>query len=99
MPCLAACLALRLFAGSAPVKVIFDTDMISDSDDAPDANVVYRRGRYRMVGTDGSNEWVPDENGPHIRITEKVPKAEVGRVIDGLIMRAGKGCRAKKESK
>ena len=45
------------------------------------------RGRYRMVGTDGTNEWAPMEDGPHLRVTEKVPKAEVGRVIDELICR------------
>ena len=46
------------------------------------------RGTYRMVGTDGANEWAPDaENGPHLRITEKLSKAEVGRIIDELICR------------
>ena len=44
------------------------------------------RGTFRMVGTDGTNEWVPDEaNGRHLRITEKVDKNEVGKVIDELI--------------
>ena len=47
-----------------------------------------RRGTYRMVGDTGENEWVPDEeNGPHLRVTEKVDKLEVGRVIDKLICR------------
>jgi hypothetical protein len=46
------------------------------------------RGAYRMVGTDGTNEWVPDEeNGPHLRITERMPKREVARVIDELMIR------------
>ncbi len=46
------------------------------------------RGRYSMVGTDGADEWAPDaENGPHIRVTEKMSKAEVGRVIDELLCR------------
>ena len=50
------------------------------------------RGRYRMVGDKGDDEWAPDaENGPHVRITEKLPKAEVGRIIDGLITRRPKG--------
>ena len=49
------------------------------------------RGTYRMVGDDGANEWAPDaENGPHLRITEKLSKAEVGRVIDELILRKPK---------
>lgn len=44
------------------------------------------RGTYRMIGTDGADEWAPDaENGPHLRITEKLSKFEVGRVIDGLM--------------
>lgn len=48
------------------------------------------RGRYRMTGADGSDEWVPDENGPHIRITERLSKAEVGRIIDELMLRGPK---------
>lgn len=47
-----------------------------------------RRGIYRMVGSAGENEWVPDEaNGPHLRLTEKVSKLEVGRIIDELLCR------------
>ena len=45
------------------------------------------RGTYRMVGTGGEDEWAPDENGPHLRITEKLAKAEVAKVIDGLMIR------------
>lgn len=45
------------------------------------------RGAYRMVGSDGEDEWAPDEMGPHLRITEKMPKGEVGRVIDELMLR------------
>lgn len=49
------------------------------------------RGRYRMVGDKGDDEWSPDaENGPHIRLTEKVSKFEVARVIDGLMTRKPK---------
>ena len=49
------------------------------------------RGTYRMVGEKGDDEWVPDEeNGPHIRITEKTNKTEVGRIIDELMCRAPK---------
>ena len=53
------------------------------------------RGKYRMVGDKGADEWTPDaENGPHIRITEKVSKAEVARVIDELMTRKPKnGCK------
>ena len=46
------------------------------------------RGAYRMIGSRGDDAWAPDaENGRHLRITEKVSKAEVGRVIDELICR------------
>lgn len=46
------------------------------------------RGRYRMVGAGGEDEWVPDEeNGPHLRLTEKLNKLEVGKIIDELICR------------
>ena len=49
------------------------------------------RGTFRMVGNKGDNEWAPDaENGPHIRITEKVSKFEVARVIDELMTRPPK---------
>lgn len=49
------------------------------------------RGTFRMVGKKGDNEWVPDaENGPHIRITEKMSKFEVARVIDELMTRKPK---------
>ena len=53
------------------------------------------RGKYRMVGDKGADEWAPDaENGPHIRITEKVSKFEVARVIDELMTRKPKnGCK------
>ena len=46
------------------------------------------RGAYRMVGNDGANEWAPDaERGPHLRVTEKLAKAEVAKIIDELMMR------------
>ena len=31
-----------------------------------------------------------EENGPHIRVTEKLNKVEVGRIIDELICRKPK---------
>jgi len=47
-----------------------------------------QRGQYRMLGENGEDEWVPDaENGRHLRLTEKVGKDEVGRIIDELICR------------
>jgi len=52
------------------------------------------RGTYRMIGKDGANEWVPDEGkGPHLRLTEKVKKIEVGKIIDELICRKPKSRR------
>jgi hypothetical protein len=45
------------------------------------------RGTYRMVGEKGENEWAPAEDGPHVRVTEKAAKADVGRLIDELMMR------------
>ena len=46
------------------------------------------RGTFRMIGYKGEDEWIPDEeNGPHLRLTEKVNKIEVGKVIDELICR------------
>ena len=53
------------------------------------------RGKYRMVGDKGADEWAPDaETGPHIRITERMSKAEVARVIDELMTRKPKnGCK------
>lgn len=46
------------------------------------------RGTYRMLGDTGENEWVPDEaNGPHVRLTEKTSKNEIGKIIDELIWR------------
>ena len=49
------------------------------------------RGTYRMIGTAGENEFAPDEeNGPHIRLTEKLSKVEVGKIIDELICRGPK---------
>ena len=46
------------------------------------------RGTYRMTGADGSDEWAPDaEGGRHLRVTEKLSKGEVGRIIDELMCR------------
>jgi len=54
----------------------------------PDRYFNLHRGRYRMIGEKGDNEWVADEvHGPHLRVTERVNKIEIGRVIDELICR------------
>ena len=75
---LACAMAMRV-AASGPVKVIFDTDMITDFDDVGALVCLHALA--------DAGEWAPDENGPHVRITERLPKAEVGRIIDELMMR------------
>lgn len=45
------------------------------------------RGAYRMIGNGGDNEWAPAEDGPHLRVTEKLSKSKVGDIIDGLMLR------------
>lgn len=46
-------------------------------------------GTHRMVGEKGDNVWVPDfeAKGNRVRIAEKLPKAEIGKIIDELICR------------
>ena len=48
------------------------------------------RGTYRMVGDKGDDEWIVDPRSSNCRVTEKLPKAEVGRIIDGLMLRPPK---------
>jgi len=45
------------------------------------------RGTYRMLGTDGEDEWAPGEDGPHLRLQPKISKARFGEIIDELICR------------
>lgn len=46
------------------------------------------RGTFRMTGDAGTNEWIPDEkDGAHLRVTEKVDKKEIGKIIDELMCR------------
>lgn len=44
------------------------------------------RGRYRMVGEDGTDEWVPDAHSTSGRLVERVPKRTVAGMIDELMM-------------
>ena len=47
-----------------------------------------QRGEYRIVDADGTDEWMSDEGkGPHLRLTEKTNKVEIGKIIDELICR------------
>ena len=48
------------------------------------------QGTFRMVGTNGNDEWVADSASPHARVTIKMPKEDVGRVIDELMTRLPK---------
>ena len=49
------------------------------------------RGTYRMIDDKGNDRWEPDEaNGRHLRLTEKLNKTEVGKIIDELICRGPK---------
>ena len=60
----------------------------------PESYFNVHRGTYQMVGDTGENYWIPDEEaGPHARLTEKLNKAEVGRIIDELICRSPAGSR------
>ena len=49
------------------------------------------RGRFVILDERGENEWAPDAaNGPHLRVTQKVAKADVAKVIDELMLRTPK---------
>ena len=50
-----------------------------------------------MTGTGGENVWIPDANAPGGRLADKVPKAEIGRILDELIAREPK-CRVQVNS-
>ncbi len=52
-----------------------------------DAYFAADRGTYVMVGEEGANEWRPDPKSRNCRLTVKTPKAEVGKIIDELIVR------------
>jgi len=45
------------------------------------------RGAYRMVGSDGADEWVADVSSSGGRVTEKLPKVEVAKIVDELMCR------------
>ena len=44
-----------------------------------------QRGRYKMVGDKGDNEWIDDPQGTHYRLIETMPRESVGKLIDDLI--------------
>ena len=51
------------------------------------------RGTFRMVGTNGDDEWISDAASSHLRVTVKMPKTDVGKVIDELMTRPPKARR------
>ena len=51
------------------------------------------RGTFRMVGTNGDDTWTADPASPHVRVTVKMPKEDVGKVIDELMTRPPKADR------
>ena len=53
------------------------------------------RGTYRMAPSGGCNVWKADPSARDARIVEKLPKAEVGKIIDELMCRRPR--RAKSE--
>ena len=48
------------------------------------------RGTYRMVGNEGEDEWRPDPASRDCRVTEAISKAEIGRVLDHLMLQSPK---------
>lgn len=50
----------------------------------------FERGRFAMVGEDGTNDWTPSPTGPHLRITEKVPRKEIADRIEEMMLRAAR---------
>ncbi len=48
------------------------------------------RGRFSIVDDKGRNHWTADPKGSHFVLTEKTPRAEVGRIVDELMTRRPK---------
>ena len=58
------------------------------------------RGLFEIINNKGENRWTADPNGPHLVVQEKVPRAEVAKVLDGLLTRyPRKGLGAKPQEK
>ena len=45
-----------------------------------------QRGRMVVSETDGFNTWIDDDSGPHFYLVEKLPPANVQKVINDLMM-------------
>lgn len=44
------------------------------------------RGRFKVVDEQGNNSWEADETGTHFRLIEKVPAAQMARLIEDYMM-------------
>ena len=51
---------------------------------------VARRGRFSIIDNKGTNQWTDDPNGPHFVMQERLPRTEVVKMIDELLLRAPK---------
>ena len=61
-----------------------------------DSYFLTERGYYEMTDDKGSDVWRYDPTTPHCRVLPKVPREEVGRVIDELMLRPPKHGPAKR---
>lgn len=44
------------------------------------------RGTFKVIDEEGTNRWVSDPNGRHLRLLEKMPPAEVASLIENYMM-------------
>lgn len=44
------------------------------------------RGRFIILDDEGKNGWIPDANGKHIKLIEKVPAKEMAALIENYMM-------------
>ncbi len=49
-----------------------------------------RRGRFEIIDNQGTNRWKDDPNGPHLVMQERLPRQDLVKIIDELLMRNGK---------
>ena len=86
---LVSCAAVAFAAAAAPVKIIFDTDMLTDFDDVGALACLHAladAGECEILATVSSTRGNASV-GRHLQITEKLSKADVARVIDELMTR------------
>ena len=44
------------------------------------------RGIFKVIDEEGSNTWIPDENGRDLRLIEKVPASQMAALLDNYMM-------------